>query len=289
MGYLPNAIARGLATNRTYTLGVVVRDIADPFIAEMVRTIDKTALDNGYHVILSNCDTDPERELVAIQGLWQKRVDGIIVPDIVVGDSSLPLLKQIGAPIILVNRKNYQYAICTDNVTAAETGVNYLLSLGHKRVAYISGSQGRDDSLERQTGYQRALEQRGIEPDPSLIVKGDAPRGGWHALERLIKLPQPPTAIFCFDDLTAMGAIAAARSLGLKIPEDISIMGFDDINLAAYLVPALTTIAQQKEKMARLAVEMILKLLSGEKITPQTRLPAHLVVRDSTASPGQSA
>lgn len=289
LGYLPNAIARGLATNRTNTIGVVVRDIADPFIAEFVRTVDKTALDRGYSVTLSNCDADPQRELTAINGLRQKRVDGIIVPDIVVGPDSIPLLEQIGVPVILINQKNYRYSVSTDNITAARQGVNHLLDLGHNRIAYISSSRNRDDSLERQTGYEQALESSGVSLDPALIVKGnhDASKGGQQAFEYLFSLPQPPTAIFCFDDMTAMGVINAAYTAGVGVPDQLSVLGFDDIDLAGYLTPPLTTISQQKEKMARITVEMLLDVLDGKEFPANVVLPGELIIRDSTTPPGR--
>jgi DNA-binding LacI/PurR family transcriptional regulator len=287
MGYLPSAIARGLATKRTHTLGIVVMDIADLFTAEIVRTIDKTALDHDYSVILSNCGADPQRGLTAIKVLHQHRVDGIIVTDPFVSDSFLPLLEESGMPVIIINKKQYPYSVGTDNVDAARQAIVHLLDLGHQRIAYIGSSRHREESLERQRGYEQALVARGISPDPSLVIEGDGwPEGGWLGMERLLKLPRPPGAVFCFNDMTAAGAIKAAHAAGWRVPHNLSIVGFDDINLALYLVPPLTTVAQQKDQIAQLAVEMALSLRDGNEPPANTILPGKLVVRGSTAPPG---
>lgn len=283
MGYLPNAIARGLATRRTFTLGVVAVDITDPFIAEFIQAIDQAALSSGFSVILSNCRGDPQRELAAINTLRQRRVDGIIVPDPLVADTSLSLLAEAGVPIVLFNQKQYPYSICTDNVDGARQAVRHLLDLGHKRIAYM-GKSHREDSLERQTGYKQALLGVGIFPDPALIVEADSsPGGGWHIFKQLLDLPAPPTAVFCFDDLTAVGIISAAQSGGLRVPDHLSVVGFDDIGLSSYLAPPLTTIAQQVERISHLMVDMVSKLLEGHREPIQVTLPGKLVVRATTA------
>jgi DNA-binding LacI/PurR family transcriptional regulator len=168
MGYVPSAIARGLATKRTSTLGVVVMDIADPFIAEVVSALDGKARDCGYSLILSSCGTDPQREMSAIKLLLQQRVDAVIVPDPLVADSTLPQLEGIGVPVILMNRKHYAYSVRTDNLNAARLAVDHLLELGHRRIAYIGGSRRPEESLERQAGYRAALMARGILVDPAL-------------------------------------------------------------------------------------------------------------------------
>lgn len=289
MGYLPNAIARGLATKRTRSLGVVVMDIVDSFIAELVRTIDKTALDRGYSVNLSNCGADPHRELAAIKILRQQRVDGIIVPDPHVANTSLPHLERIGVPVILINHVNYHYSVGTDNVAAARQAVKHLLDLGHERIAYIGTNRNRDENFERWTGYQKALEEHGISPDPDLIHEddGDWSKTGWQGISRLLNLSQPPSAVFCFNDLTAIGVIGAIYAAGLRVPNHLSVVGFDDIKLAPYLAPPLTTVAQQTEQIAQLAVEMILDLLDEKELPTNTMLPGKLIVRGSTAPPGR--
>jgi DNA-binding LacI/PurR family transcriptional regulator len=286
MGYVPSAIARGLATKRTFSLGVVVRDIVDPFLAELVRLIDMHALELGYSLILSHSGNNERRELAAINILRQQRVDAIIMPDSSVSDSFLSKVTEGSIPVVLLNRTNYRYSIGIDNVGCGEMAVNHLLELGHRRIAYIGGLRCKAESDDRQSGYVRALEKRGLPVDPSLIALGDSwSDGGQECMRKFLSLEHPPTAVFCFNDLTAFGAIGAIQSAGLRVPQDISVVGFDDIALSSFLHPPLTTIAQDKEQLAELAVDMANALATGDQVPERTTLPGRLVVRASTSIP----
>jgi DNA-binding LacI/PurR family transcriptional regulator len=285
MGFVPSAIARGLAIKRTSTLGVVIMDIGDPFVAKMVLSIDRQAQPRGYSVILSTAGTDPEREVSAMRLLLQQRVDAIIVPDPLISDSSLSQLQQIGVPVVLINGKRYPYSVGTDSVAAGRMAVNHLLELGHERIAYIAGNRSLDESLERQAGYEQALAGRGIPIDPALIVQGDGwVESGERAMMALLDLAYPPTAVFCFNDLTAAGALLCAYRAGFHVPRDLSVVGFDD-STASYLVPPLTTVSQDSEKLAESALQMALGLLAGRELPFLTTLPAELILRESTAPP----
>ena len=287
MGYVPSAIARGLATKRTCSFGVVVRDIVDPFLAELVRLVDMHALELGYSLILSHAGNDERRELAAIHLLRQKRVDAIIIPDSSVSDSFLSKVADEDIPVVLLNQMSYPYSIGIDNVGSGEMAVNHLLDLGHRRIAYIGGLRCRAESDDRQKGYTRALEKRGVSVDPALIALGDSwPGGGQVCMRQFLHLERPPTAVFCFNDLTALGAIGAIYSAGLRVPQDISVVGFDDIALASFLHPPLTSIAQDKEQMAKLAVDMAHALATDQPVPERTILPGRLVVRASTGISG---
>jgi DNA-binding LacI/PurR family transcriptional regulator len=205
-----------------------------------------------------------------------------------VADTSLPHLKEIGVPVILINNLDYPYSIGTDNVDAARQAVDHLLDLGHERIAYIGTGRNREENSQRFTGYEQALVNSGISPDQSLVFVGDHNwlEVGWQGLEYLLKLPRPPTAVFCFNDLIAFGVIGAVHAAGLRVPDRLSVVGFDDIDLAPYLAPPLTTVAQQTEQIAQLAVEMVFNLLDGNEVPVDTTLPGRLVVRGSTAPPG---
>lgn len=286
MGYTPSAIARGLATKRTYNLGVVVRDIADPFIAELVRVMDKTALKFGYSLILSHSSDDPQRELAAINMLRRQRVDAIIIPDPFAANSFLPFLEEDQLPVIPLNKKDYPFSVGTDNIQAVFLAINHLLSLGHKDIAYIGAFISLEENEERYTGYQQALVNRGITPDPSYFCEGDGrPEGGRRCAEKLMKLPNSPTAIFCYNDLTAIGAISGLSASGRNVPGDVSVVGFDGISIGANTNPPLTTVRQQIGKMARLSVEMALRLIDDKGWREQIILPGELVIRASTAPP----
>jgi DNA-binding LacI/PurR family transcriptional regulator len=289
MGYSPSAIARGLVTKRTYTVGLVVTTIADPFVAEVVGGIEETALDNGYSVILCDSNAEPQREITAVRTLREKRVDGIIVTASRVGNLYLPLLEEVEVPIVLVNNQQegrYVYSVATDNVHGGEMATNHLLELGHRRIGYIAVPEKTSSSLERLKGYKRALQAHKVEVTDSLISSGNGwPDGGERGMRQLLALSSPPTAVFCYNDMTAVGAIAEAKRIGFRVPQDISVVGFDDIAFAAYLDPPLTTVAQRKYDMGQIAMEMLLDILAGEDAVSDVNLHGRLVVRRSSDMP----
>ncbi len=290
MGYSPSAIARGLVTKRTQTIGLVVTTIADPFVAEVVRGVEETALDHGYNILLCNSNAQSQRELAAVNTLREKRVDGIIVSASRVGNLYLPMLVETGVPIVLVNNEHsgrYVYSVVTDDEAGGRLATEYLLNLGHTQIAYISGPKMSSTSANRLRGYRQALAARGLTPDPQWIVPGDGgARGGEEGMARLIALPSPPTAVFCYNDMTAIGALLTARRLGWKVPDQVSVMGYDDIAFAAYTNPALTTVEQRKYEMGALAMRMMLALLGGAGAVENVLLPPRLIERESCAPPG---
>lgn len=289
MGYFPSAIARSLVTRRTNTIGVVVTTITDLFFAEVIRGIEEQAVTVGYSVILTNSECQPDRELAAIQALRSRRVDGIIlVAACADRERKERLLRstETNLPIVIINNVHAEhigYSIETDNLAGGQEATRHLIDLGHQRIAHISGPPGEWDGVERQQGYEQALRSAGLPVDPALIVRGDnRPAGGLAAAQQLLALPAPPTAIFCYNDTTALGVMRAIHAADRRIPEDISIVGFDDIALASYFEPPLTTIAQPKREMGAKAVQMVLDLIEGVEVADCV-LPSRLVVRQSTA------
>jgi LacI family repressor for deo operon, udp, cdd, tsx, nupC, and nupG len=286
LGYVPSAIAHALATSRSYSLGMVVMDITDPFISELVRAVDRVALDHGYSLILTHCGADPERELAAIHRLRQQRVDAIVICDPSVAESSVPLLELAGVPVILVNRPSFRHAACTDNVQGARQAAEHLLDLGHTRIGYVAWQRHEEQNRDRQAGLEQALAGRGLGLDPALVVDGDGwPEGGCRSAQHLMALTQPPTALFCFNDLSAIGVMEAAQAAGWRVPHDLSVVGFDDIRLARYAHPPLTTVAQPCNALAHRTVHLALDLIAGDEPPPGAPLPARLVVRSSTDHP----
>jgi len=288
MGYYPSAVARSLVTRRTRTIGVVVTTITDLFFAEVIHAIEETALRHNYSVILTNSGGEPERELAAIRALRERRVDGIILVSGCSSKETLRAEKGMDLPIVTVNKfhKEYLgYSVEVDNFGGGWEATQHLLGLGHRRVAHVAGLSGEWDSLRRQNGYEQALCAYGLSVDPNLIVQGgNRPEGGIAAMQRLLTLSPPPTAIFCYNDALALGVMRAARAAGLRIPQDLSIVGFDDIDLAPYFEPPLTTVAQPKREMGEKAVRMILGLLAGESVQDCV-LPSRLIIRNSTMPP----
>jgi DNA-binding LacI/PurR family transcriptional regulator len=268
LGYSPDAQARSLVRGRTLTLGVVVTTIADPFIAEVVQGMESTAHDHGYSVILTSSSYEPEREIAAVDMLRSKRVDGVVVTSSRVGAVYLDHLERIGCPIVLINNHRedtgpYTFSITVDNQHGGGEATRHLTVNGHRRIAYVTGRGAHSSDAGRQEGYRRALAEAGIRFDPALVVQGDGRSdGGERALLTLMNLQDRPSAVFCYNDMTAIGLLRAARAAGLSIPRDLAVVGFDDIPFAAFACPPLTTIAQPKFEMGRRAVEMVLELLN---------------------------
>jgi DNA-binding LacI/PurR family transcriptional regulator len=292
MGYSPNAQARGLVTGRTYTVGVVVTTIADPFVAEVVQGIESTAHDNAYTVILASSNGESEREMAVVEMLRSKRVDGVIVTASRIGALYLGHVERIGVPVVLINNHNeqsghYTYTVTVDNRHGSHLATEHLIRLGHRRIAYVSGPADHSSDTDRMAGYQQALKEHGIAFDRALIVPGDGKSAlGMRALESIISMPHPPSAVFCYNDMTAIGILRAARQADVQVPGDLAVVGFDDIPFASYVYPPLTTIVQPKVEMGRLAMDMLLRLMAiddprNAQLTDIV-VKGRLVVREST-------
>lgn len=286
MGYLPSAVARGLVTRRTRTIAAVVPTISDLFFAAVTHAIEETALERGYSVILANSGGESQRELAELQALRERRVDGIILAAAHSGSRYASVLEGTDIPVVIINNvheEHYGYSVEMDNFTGSLEAMQHLLGLGHRRIAYITGPGEEWDNLERLRGYKQTLLAHNLPIAPDLIAGGGVePQQGLEAARLLLALPSPPTAIFCYNDTVALGAIRAAHIAGLRIPRDLSIVGFDDIALSAYFEPPLTTMAQPKKEMGDQAVQMLLNLLNGNPVE-NCVLPGHLVIRESTA------
>jgi DNA-binding LacI/PurR family transcriptional regulator len=292
MGYTPDAQARSLVMGRTETVGLVVTNVADPFIGAIVQTIESAAQERGYTVILTSCDDKPEREMEAVRVLRSRRVDGVIVTSSRVGSLYQKHLDRLRVPVVLINSLvyhtgGYTYSIGVDNHHGAYLATSHLLEKGHRRIAYVSAPPDRSDNTERQRGYRDALNEAGIEADPSLVVQGTGRAGGGQrALPLLLSLDPAPSGVFCYNDVTAMGLIHVAREAGLSLPQDLAIVGFDDIPFARFVHPALTTIAQPVAQLGQGAIEMMLALLSDDAPSEQSvtdvQVRGRLVIRASS-------
>jgi DNA-binding LacI/PurR family transcriptional regulator len=284
--YVASSVARSLVTRRTNTIGVVVTSIADPFAGEVVAGIDEYALANGYSVILAASQGDPEREFRSVQSFYERRVDGVVVMASRVGAEYLSWLSEMKAPIVLVNshhRGDFEYSVRINNVAGAKLAIGHLLELGHRRIAYMGDEFGFQSDSERLEGYREAIESAGITFDSQLVAYADGTSArGLAAMSQILSLSKRPTAVFCYNDREALGAMRAIREHALKIPDDISVIGFDDLFLSSYTDPPLSTIRQPKHEMGRHATEILFKLLNGEK--PESEIcDGTLIVRGSTA------
>lgn len=288
-GYRASAVARGLVARRTKTIGVVVTTIADPFVSEVVGGIEEAANEHGYSVFLADSNADPEREKKVVQSFAERRVDGILVTSSRVGALYVPMLSEMKVPIVLINNQHpgeWVHAVMIENEKGSAEATRHLISLGHRRIGYLGDRYGHQSDAERFAGYREALARARIPFHPELAVHGDGkPEGGLRAMASLLDLPQPPTAVFCYNDMSALGALKCALDRGQRVPADLSLVGFDDLFFAAYARPALTTVRQPRWRMGRLAMDSLLKLMSGQDSANTIHVPAELIVRESTAPP----
>jgi DNA-binding LacI/PurR family transcriptional regulator len=286
-GYRASAVARGLVTKRTHTIGLVVTTVADPFASEVVSGLEQAANDHGYAVFLAESNGEPEREKKVVQSLAERRVDGIVVTSSRVGALYLPLLSEMMVPIVLVNNQHpgaFVHSVMIGNLEGSRAAADHLVGLGHKRIAYLGDEFGYQSDTERFEGYRHALDAAGIPFLAELVVHGNGkPEEAGKAMDQLLTLPEPPTAVFCYNDMSALGAMRSIRLRGLRVPEDISIVGFDDLFLASYMQPPLTTVRQPMRRMGQLAMESLCKLMSGEELAINIWVKAELVIRESTA------
>ena len=289
LGYTPSLIARSLVMQETRTLGVVVASLTDPYAVEVVGGIEAAARADRYTVVIISSDGEPSREIAAIQALAGQRVDGVIVVSSRAGDRYAAISAQWKFPLVLVNssqRGAAFYSVASDNAHGAGLAVAYLASLGHRRIAYIGGPAGAVSARERLAGYRHTLMDHGLRPDDTLQVDGDGtPAAGESGLQRLLKLPasRRPTALFCYNDLTAIGCLHAAHRMGLTVPGALSLVGFDNIPFSALTWPPLTTVDQRKQEMGRLATRMILDLRRGAEVAADILMRGRLVERATGA------
>jgi len=288
LGYQPNVLARSLRRGKSHTIGVILPDNANPYFAEVVRGIEDTSFSLGYSVMLCNSDNDLEKEHLYTNVLIEKQVDGIIFVAAGLSEENINHVQKRGVPSVLVDRQVPGVeidSVFADNQAGGFLAVNHLVGLGHTAIACITGPRGVRSSSERIGGYRQALEAAGNHPDPAWVVEGDFQvQSGYAGAEQLLKLKNTPSAIFACNDLMAIGAYRYAQEKQLRIPQDISIIGFDDIRLAEFANPPLTTIRQSKAKMGAQAAELLLgRIANGNQSFRQEIIPVQLVERASTA------
>ena len=287
LNYRPNALARSLRQGKTNTIGLVLPDSANPFFAEISRSIEDEAFKKGYSVFLCNTESDTKRELFYVDVLSKKQVDGIIF--VAAGDQadSLDYLLQRNMPVVMIDRNvpNVEGdAVLTDHQLGGYLATRHLLKLGHTQIACIAGPSSITPSAERIIGYRRALEEAGLPFDEKLVIRGDYhAQSGMDITNSLLKMNPRPTAIFALNDLMAIGALRAAAEVGYSIPKDLAVVGYDDLEIARFTNPPLTTIAQAKKEIGAQAVNLLVDRMA-RKSRPPSRLvlAPELIVRRST-------
>jgi LacI family transcriptional regulator len=283
--YQPNVLARSLASGRTNTIGVLTQAIASPFYGEWLRGIEDTLLDPGLTPLFVSSHWSQAEEAARLEQLLARRVDGVIILHGQISEEQL-VRYAARAPLVVLGRALAPHASLTclpiDNVTGARDATEHLIELGHRSIAFVAGPPDHADSAERLVGYRAALEQAGIAFDPALVFEADyTEAGGFRAMQHLFDSAPHLTAVFCSNDQMAYGARLALFRRGLRVPEDISLVGFDDLPTSVYMTPPLTTVRQPTYEIGCLAARAIVKLIRGESVTMDP-VPLTLEVRETT-------
>lgn len=291
LGYRPNLLAQGLVRRRSFALGVVVPDLANPFFAAVVSGAEKVAARAGYAVFLCEAgETSAEHHLEALKS---RQIDGVILD--AVGAAALTAESLSGINVVLVDEALDQYpAIVSDAEQAGELAARHLLSLGHRQLAFIGPAADASASRLRERGYTRALRAAGVPIASESLRRATATvGGGMMGMRALLALRPRPTAVFCANDLVALGALKACAMARVSVPRDVSIVGCDDIELAQLVTPELTTVAIPAREMGARAARLLIRQLAGELLAPAGRpsrpLPVRLVARGTTAPAPEAA
>lgn len=284
--YVPNLAARSLITNTSFTLGVLLPDLYGEFFSEVIRGIDQTSREHGYHILVSSSHSDEEEIKMAIQAM-HGRVDGLIIMSPLVNAEALGEMLPPQVPVVFLSSSANGSAygcINVDNYGGAYSVVQHLIGLGHRQIAMVTGSQDNFDSRERLRGYREALRDHGITGSEDLVVAGDfSEASGYAAAAELLARTPRPTALFAANDAMAVGAIGALHEAGVAVPDDIAVVGFDDIPIAQYMRPSLTSVHISISALGAQAVDHLLDAIDGGPPSEgvHVTVPTTLVVRES--------
>lgn len=285
LGYNPNKIARGLVLQKTYTIGLIIPDISNPFFPEVVKGVEDRSRERNYSVIFCNTDNKKEEERKAIELLKSKQVDGIILSLSLGNKEILDKLEDEEFPVVQIDRKissSLFPAVIIDNVLSAYQATQYLIKRGHRDIAHITGDLDTITGRNRLKGFNKACNEMGYKIREEWIVRGDySMESGYRAMMVLLNQPQSPTAVFAANDLMALGAYEAVYEKGLEIPGDVSIIGHDDIDIAGIIRPGLTTMSQPKYEMGQRAADVLINEIEGTMNTGDIILDMKLVERSS--------
>src|SRR5467141_1131355 len=272
LGYFPNTQARALVSGRSRILGLIVCEITNPFFPEIVQTFEHLAVENNYEILLTSTINDPKRMEQSVRRMIERRVDGVAILTFGMEEALLGHLRFRKVPLVFVDvgpdapgivniRINYLNGI--------RQAVQHLAALRHSRIAFITGPLRLKSAMARKQAFLRSIEEIGLESDPELIVEGDhTMEGGMSAFARLLARPMRPTAVLCSNDMTAIGVMRESHEAGITIPRDLSVVGFDDIRLAQFVIPPLTSVRMSQTELARLAFDALKGELARETPAP---------------------
>jgi LacI family transcriptional regulator len=289
LGYYPNRQARALVSGRSRIFGLIVSEITNPFFPEIVQRFEELAIQHNYEILLTSTVHDPKRMELSARRMIERRVDGVAILTFGMEDSLIEDLRFRNVPLVFVDvgprkpgvsniRVNYQEGI--------RQAVQHLAALRHVRIAFVSGPLTLKSALARKTAFEQSMQQNGLEIARELMIEGDhTMKGGMRALLELVSVRERPTAVLCSNDMTAIGVMREAYDYGIRVPEDLSVVGFDDIRLAQFMIPPLTTVQMSQTELANLAFKALLNHVESDSSSlKHTEYDLHttLVVRKST-------
>ncbi len=301
LGYTPSLIARGLVTQRSYTVGLVVTSFADPFHSEVAQGVEAEAARHGYSLFLASSDgvgeqsasvpSMPDQEVEVVRRLLGRQVDGIIVSSSRVGSRYADLLQESGIPLVLINTQiegESIYSVYHDDYQGGRRLMAHLIDQGYRRIAYLGDGSGGQANAARQQAWGDLLAETGLQSAGTVSDPGGQLAGGVRATARLLQQAagQPaPDALYCYNDVMAIGAMSYLHQAGLRVPEDVAVTGFDDIDVAAYTIPPLTTLHQPRREMGTTAMQTLIRLINQEMPPDHlqsTKMLGELIIRGSS-------
>jgi LacI family transcriptional regulator len=290
LGYVPNSSARMLSMGRSRLLGVVISDITNPFFPDLIHTFNELALQHKYRAVFGNTNYSPVRMEACIQGLLEQKVEGIAIMTSEMSPHLIRMIADRGIPMIFldepVSQKNLS-SIVIDYNSGMHQAIDHITSLGHKRIAFIGGPQSLRSAALRQEIFLEALDEKGIALDQDCMTLGNhRVDGGYAAMQKLLLVHPRPTAVIASNDLSAIGAISAIYEAGLQVPRDISVVGFDDIEISSAYNPPLTTVRLSRSEIATRAFFALFSACNSRSAPKAEHLvPTELIIRRSTAPP----
>ena len=289
LGYYPNELARSLSRKESATIGLIIPSLVNPVYAEMAQSLERECMAQGYLVMLASTGRDPDKEVRLAKLLRAKQVDGVVIIPSVSPQAILKPLQQAGIPTVVLEHDLPGVAcIGIDEFQGGKLVTSHLLSLGHRRIGMIKHKPTSALSRLRFVAYCETLAEAGVELDPALVIEGKSGQaGGYVSMQRLLALPSRPTAVFAHNDMMAIGAIRAIQDTNLAVPDDISVVGYDDTLNSNYINPRLTTVKFSIVEMGRRAGQMIVELAQkkGDLPAQKVMMSVELVIRASTAPP----
>jgi LacI family transcriptional regulator, galactose operon repressor len=289
LGYYPNRQARALVSGRSHVFGLVVSEITNPFFPEIVQTFETLAVEQNYEILLTSTIHDPKRMELAVRRMIEGRVDGVAILTFGMEDYLLEHLRFRNLPLVFIDigpKAPRVSNIRVDYADGIRQAVQHLAALRHERIGFITGPLRLRSAVARRDAFEASMREIGLPVRPDFVIEGDHRlEGGKRGLKKLSELRERPTALLCSNDMTAIGVMREAFELGIKVPQDLSVVGFDDIRMAEFLTPPLTTVQMSQSELARLAFEALLKEVKRESPAPEGTeyiLKTRLVLRSST-------